>query len=100
MDVIVNFTRLNEYDLYYQLRRIKSLAEETDDFVESSSYTDVGFLTTLSRDKWALARNELMNDALNRDNLDMIERCIFVVCLDKAKDIDQNSKNKDDLFYL
>jgi hypothetical protein len=79
--------------LYYQLKRIKSITEEGDDCIESSSYTDIGFLTTLSRDRWALARNELMKDALNRDNLDLIERCIFVVCLDKAKDFDQNSRS-------
>ena len=89
LDVVVNFTRLSEDQLFHQLKRIKKQSEE--DFDTPNAFADVGFLTSLARDQWAQARAELVKDSTNRDCLDMVERCIFVICLDKAV---KNSKLK------
>lgn len=56
LDVIINFTRLSEEDIYTQLSRICKMAEENKDDVDP-----VGILTAAYRDKWALARGKLMD---------------------------------------
>ncbi|XP_038060397.1 choline O-acetyltransferase-like isoform X2 [Patiria miniata] len=76
LDVIVNFKRLSEQDLLSQLKRIVDLARE-----DPAPHT-VGLLTTMGRVEWATARKKLIKASTNRDSLDMIERCIFVLCLD------------------
>jgi hypothetical protein len=58
LDVVVNFTRLNEDQLFHQLRRIKRQSEEEAN--SSNAFSDIGFLTSMSRDEWALSRSELM----------------------------------------
>ncbi|XP_071829929.1 choline O-acetyltransferase-like isoform X1 [Apostichopus japonicus] len=79
LDVIINFKRLSDQDLVSQLKRIvDSSTEETD--------PSIGFLTAMSRTDWARARMKLMENSTNRDSLDMIERCIFVLCLDAPMD--------------
>lgn len=55
LDVIINFTRLSEEDIYTQLSSICKMAEENKDDVDP-----VGILTAAYRDKWALARGKLM----------------------------------------
>jgi hypothetical protein len=57
LDVIVNFTRLSEDQLFQQLRRIKLQSEEEN--IENCSHANVGFLTSLKRNEWGLARIEL-----------------------------------------
>ncbi|XP_070545343.1 choline O-acetyltransferase-like isoform X2 [Ptychodera flava] len=79
LDVIVNFKRLSEENLLTQLKRIVSIATQDDD-----QQPAVGLMTTEGRTEWALARQRLMQDSMNRDSLDMIERCIFLLCLDKS----------------
>nr|AUN27677.1 choline O-acetyltransferase [Lineus ruber] len=81
LDVVVNFNRLSEDDLFMQLRRIVCMCEEGD------QEDPVGILTSLERDTWAKARMALMEgkeaeDSTNRDSMDAIERCIFILCLD------------------
>ncbi|XP_072038688.1 choline O-acetyltransferase-like [Amphiura filiformis] len=76
LDVIVNFNRLNDQDLVSQLKRIVDIAAKT------KNPEPLGLLTTGNRSEWAAARLKLMEDSTNRDSLDMIERCIFVLCLD------------------
>ncbi|CAF4582646.1 unnamed protein product, partial [Rotaria socialis] len=79
LNVIVNFTRLDEDDIYTLLRRVVQIADD-----DPWSTDEVGIYTSLPRRTWAHVRTELMKDALNRDSLDLIERCIFLVCLDQA----------------
>lgn len=55
LEVVNNFTRLNEDQLYHQLKRIKLQSIE-----EQDSHADVGFLTSMQRDEWGKARIELM----------------------------------------
>lgn len=58
LDVIVNFTRLSEEQLFQQLKRIKLQSEEEE--CTTTSYANVGFLTSLSRNEWAQSRAELI----------------------------------------
>jgi len=58
LDVVVNFERLSETQLYEQLRRIKQQSEEDNE--ANSGCRDVGFLTSMARDEWAKARAELV----------------------------------------
>lgn len=88
LDVIINFTRLSEEDIYTQLSRICKMAEENKDDVDP-----VGILTAAYRDKWALARGKLMEESTNRDSLDAIERSIFVLCLDTAAPVIPSHQN-------
>ncbi|XP_035671417.1 choline O-acetyltransferase-like [Branchiostoma floridae] len=78
LDVIINFKRLSEADLFNQLKRIMQAATAGD------RCEPVGLLTAGDRTEWAKARIKLMEDSTNRDSLDMIERCIFVLCMDEG----------------
>ncbi|XP_015588325.1 choline O-acetyltransferase [Cephus cinctus] len=42
----------------------------------------VGILTTARRPVWAQAREELLKDDQNRHNIELLERCLCVVCID------------------
>ncbi|XP_034936832.1 choline O-acetyltransferase [Chelonus insularis] len=43
----------------------------------------VGILTTSSRPIWARARQELLKNEQNRHNLELLERCLCIVCIDE-----------------
>jgi len=46
----------------------------------------LGILTSEDRDKWAAARQELTSiSAANASNLDIIDRALFVLCLDEVR---------------
>uniref|UniRef100_A0AAV2JMW8 Choline O-acetyltransferase n=1 Tax=Knipowitschia caucasica TaxID=637954 RepID=A0AAV2JMW8_KNICA len=79
LDVVINFRRLNERDLLTQLQRIAKMADS-----EEERLPPVGLLTTDGRSQWAESRSVLMRESTNRDSLDMIERCMCLVCLDDA----------------
>lgn len=55
LNVVVNFTRLDEDDLYTLLQRIVQMAEE-----DPAPNDDVGIYTTLPRRTWGQIRVELM----------------------------------------
>ncbi|XP_033108263.1 choline O-acetyltransferase-like [Anneissia japonica] len=88
LDVIINFKRLSEQDLSSQLKRIVHIA------TSSSTTPPIGLVTGDGRTEWAHARMRLMEDSTNRDSLDMIERCIFVLCLDENMDHPPTDINK------
>ncbi|KAJ0004761.1 hypothetical protein NQD34_010975 [Periophthalmus magnuspinnatus] len=79
LDVVINFRRLNERDLLTQLERIVKMANSEDERLPP-----IGLLTTDGRTEWAESRAVLMRESTNRDSLDMIERCMCLVCLDDA----------------
>ncbi|KAK2169375.1 hypothetical protein LSH36_10g01024 [Paralvinella palmiformis] len=86
LDVVVNNTRLSNDNMYAQLRRIVRSVEECEEPEEP-----VGILTAARRDRWARARGTLMEeDSVNRDSLDLIERCIFILCLDEMVPASKN----------
>ncbi|KAA0718026.1 Choline O-acetyltransferase [Triplophysa tibetana] len=77
LDVVINFRQLSEKDLYTQLKRIREMAD-----CEEERLPPIGLLTSDGRTQWAEARSVLIKDSTNRDSLDMIERCLCLVCLD------------------
>ncbi|XP_017288320.1 choline O-acetyltransferase isoform X2 [Kryptolebias marmoratus] len=79
LDVVINFRRLNERDLLTQLQKIVKMADSEEECLPS-----IGLLTSDGRTEWAEARSVLMRESTNRDSLDMIERCLCLVCLDEA----------------
>ncbi|XP_070833870.1 choline O-acetyltransferase [Chaetodon trifascialis] len=79
LDVVINFRRLNERDLLTQLEKIARMADS-----EEEQLPPIGLLTSDGRTEWAESRGVLMRESTNRDSLDMIERCLCLVCLDDA----------------
>ena len=55
LDLLLNFQRLSEDDVFTQLERIADMADE-----RAESCNPVGVLTSSDRTTWAEARNELM----------------------------------------
>ncbi|XP_053393078.1 choline O-acetyltransferase-like [Mercenaria mercenaria] len=104
LDLVLNFQRLSEDDVFTQLDRI---AEMADEGVENAEY--IGALTAAPRTNWATAREHLMQDHVNRASLEQIERCMFILCLDRSipisfnhqRSIDETSMNvRDDVSLL
>lgn len=60
MDVVHGFNRLTEDNICCQLRRIRSMA---DDSIDDSG--GLGILTSLPRDHWARARLQLLKGNTN-----------------------------------
>ncbi|XP_075698923.1 choline O-acetyltransferase [Rhinoderma darwinii] len=89
LDVVINFRRLSEGDLFTQLRKIVRMAENEDERLPP-----IGLLTSDGRAEWAQAREVLMKDSTNRDSLDMIERCMCLVCLDAQTGVELNEANR------
>ncbi|XP_040176665.1 choline O-acetyltransferase [Rana temporaria] len=89
LDVVINFRRLSEGDLFTQLRKIARMAENEDERLPP-----IGLLTSDGRLEWARAREILMKDSTNRDSLDMIERCMCLVCLDAPTGVELNDTNR------
>ncbi|XP_039995654.1 choline O-acetyltransferase [Xiphias gladius] len=79
LDVVINFRRLNERDLLTQLEKIVKMADS-----EEERLPPIGLLTSDGRTEWAESRSVLMRESTNRDSLDMIERCMCLVCLDDS----------------
>ncbi|KAM4852547.1 choline O-acetyltransferase [Thomomys bottae] len=89
LDVVINFRRLSEGDLFTQLRKIVKMASNEDERLPP-----IGLLTSDGRSEWAEARTVLVKDSTNRDSLDMIERCICLVCLDAPGSGDLSDTNR------
>ncbi|KAG2462832.1 CLAT acetyltransferase, partial [Polypterus senegalus] len=89
LDVVINFRRLNESDLFTQLEKIVKMAAN-----EQERLPPIGLLTADGRNEWAKAREVIMKDSTNRDSLDMIERCICLVCLDEPTMLEPADTNR------
>ncbi|XP_028845157.1 choline O-acetyltransferase [Denticeps clupeoides] len=89
LDVVINFRRLNEKDLYTQLEKIWRMAEN-----EEERLPPIGLLTSDGRTEWAEARSVLIQDSTNRDSLDMIERCLCLVCLNEPSGPELTDTNR------
>uniref|UniRef100_A0A2K6F541 Choline O-acetyltransferase n=3 Tax=Propithecus coquereli TaxID=379532 RepID=A0A2K6F541_PROCO len=89
LDVVINFRRLSEGDLFTQLRKIVKMAANEDERLPP-----IGLLTSDGRSEWAEARTVLVKDSTNRDSLDMIERCICLVCLDAPGGLEPSDTNR------
>ena len=58
LDLVVNFTRLSQEQIFEQLKKIKRQSEREEKTLIFSANT--GYLTTLSRNEWAQARADLI----------------------------------------
>jgi choline O-acetyltransferase len=87
LDLVVNFTRLNEEQIFEQLKRIKRQSEREEKTL--MYFANMGYLTSLPRNEWCQVREDLVNESkLNLESLSQIERCICVICLDKKIDVE------------
>nr|XP_061794037.1 choline O-acetyltransferase-like [Nerophis lumbriciformis] len=77
LDVVINFRHLTNRDLLSQLEKIVQMADD-----EGDRQPPIGLLTSDGRTEWAEARHQLMKESTNRDSLDLLERCLCLVCLD------------------
>uniref|UniRef100_A0A7N8WWF7 Choline O-acetyltransferase n=1 Tax=Mastacembelus armatus TaxID=205130 RepID=A0A7N8WWF7_9TELE len=89
LDVVINFRRLNERDLLTQLDKIVKMADNKEE-----QLPPIGLLTSDGRTEWAESRSVLMRESTNRDSLDMIERCLCLVCLDDASGLELNDTTR------
>ncbi|XP_063047323.1 choline O-acetyltransferase [Engraulis encrasicolus] len=89
LDVMINFRHLNEKDLYTQLEKIRKKAEG-----EEQHFPPIGLLTSDGRTHWAEARDILIRDSTNRDSLDMLERCLCVLCLNEPSGLALSDTNR------
>lgn len=61
----------------------------------SKSALPIGALTTENRDVWTSLRKELISSSeKNQQSLDIIERAVFVVCLDDVKPVTKDEISK------
>ncbi|XP_052262226.1 choline O-acetyltransferase-like [Dreissena polymorpha] len=91
LDLLLNYQRLSEDDVFTQLERICDMADEG-----AETCQPVGVLTTSDRSTWAGARAEMMTDMTNRESLSALETCMFVLCLDKSIPISFNHQRSVD----
>lgn len=85
LDLVSAGIRLSDDSIYAQLKRCVKMAEEEIDGsfrCNRVAPPSVGILTAASRNVWATVRKTLCEDATNRSNLEEIETCMFVICLD------------------
>ncbi|XP_054839736.1 choline O-acetyltransferase [Eublepharis macularius] len=89
LDVVINFRRLSEGDLFTQLQKIVKMSEN-----EEERLPPIGLLTSDGRTEWAEARTILVEDSTNRDSLDMIERSLCLICLDSPSGEELSDTNR------
>ncbi|GLD95982.1 hypothetical protein PINS_up004660 [Pythium insidiosum] len=76
-------------DLESQLLHILQQSEyinklRPDTLLHNDSARHIGALTSLNRDEWAAARQELIDaDGYNKEILETIQRSLFAICLDE-----------------
>ncbi|VDM30497.1 unnamed protein product [Hydatigera taeniaeformis] len=77
LDLLSQDCRLGEEEIYNQLRRVVRESSTTKDKVYR-----VGALTALPRPRWAEVYKHLTKDSVNAQNLEDIEKSMFILCLD------------------
>ncbi|XP_052468057.1 choline O-acetyltransferase-like [Carassius gibelio] len=81
--------KLNEADVRGQLEWIyeQTLSAE-------QKQPDMGLLTAAGRTDWARARDQLLKDPVNRESVELMERCVCVVCLDDPAGLEPSDANR------
>uniref|UniRef100_A0A673N4R6 Choline O-acetyltransferase n=1 Tax=Sinocyclocheilus rhinocerous TaxID=307959 RepID=A0A673N4R6_9TELE len=81
--------KLNEADVQAQLEWIyeQTLSAE-------QKQPAVGLLTAENRTDWARARDQLLKDPVNRESVELMERCVCVVCLDDPAGLEPSDANR------
>ncbi|XP_017338290.1 choline O-acetyltransferase [Ictalurus punctatus] len=80
---------LNEMDVLTQLVRISKMAEKVEE-----KHPPIGLFTSDDRTEWAKARDMLLKDPVNRESLELMERCVCVLCLDKPTGVQPTDSNR------
>lgn len=62
LDVVINFRRLNEKDLFTQLQKIMKMVES-----EEENFPPIGLLTSDGRTEWAEARSALIKGQVSSE---------------------------------
>ncbi|XP_076455227.1 choline O-acetyltransferase-like [Babylonia areolata] len=78
VDVEQDGVTLSEGELFSQLCKVVSAADR-----HAAGSPPVGVLTAVDRSAWAEARERLIAEPGNLQNLEALENCLVVVCLDK-----------------
>ncbi|XP_044018407.1 choline O-acetyltransferase isoform X1 [Aphidius gifuensis] len=68
--------RITESELIQQIQKIMETPADP-------RTPPVGILTSAKRPVWARSRSELMKNEQNRHNIELLERCLCVVCIDE-----------------
>jgi carnitine O-acetyltransferase len=74
---------LTEKEIAANLRAILRDSAQTP--VMDIAKNAMGILTTENRRNWAKIRDQLSADPVNRDNLQVVDNSLFIVCLDHVK---------------
>ncbi|XP_058789573.1 choline O-acetyltransferase isoform X2 [Phymastichus coffea] len=84
---------ITEIELIQQILQIMEVPADTKS-------VPVGILTSNKRPIWAKARKELLKNDCNRHNIELLERCLCIVCLDDQvlPKTFNNSVNPNDLW--
>ncbi|TTC29628.1 Choline O-acetyltransferase [Bagarius yarrelli] len=80
---------LDESDILTQLTRISKMAEKMEE-----QRPPVGLFTSDGRTEWAKARDLLLKDPVNRESLELMERCVCVLCLDEPTGVQPTDSNR------
>jgi carnitine O-acetyltransferase len=92
--VVIQKNQFYSFDVYHEDGTVLSAADLKRQLGEVAVLSDhvnevdppVGVLTTENRDTWAEIRRKLIaTDEVNRDSLAVIEKALFVVCLDEGE---------------
>ena len=98
--VVIRKNQFYWYDVYYEdgsilsVTDLKRQLEKIIELSDGSIHFDppVGVLTTENRTTWAQTRRRLIDaDAHNKDSVDIVEKALFVICLDEG-----NPENPDE----
>ncbi|TRY59419.1 hypothetical protein DNTS_004320, partial [Danionella cerebrum] len=81
---------LNEAEIQIQLERIHTLTHSEPEQMQPP----LGLLTTLDRTEWARIHELLSKDVQNRASLELMERCLCVVCLDEASTLELSDSKR------
>ncbi|XP_051530249.1 choline O-acetyltransferase-like [Myxocyprinus asiaticus] len=89
LNLMEGSSKLNEADVQSQLQWI---CEQT--LNSEQTQPAVGLMTSDIRTDWARTRDQLMKDPVNRASLDLMERCMCVVCLDDPTGLEPSDTNR------
>ncbi|XP_023221857.1 choline O-acetyltransferase-like [Centruroides sculpturatus] len=70
----------SEKALVEKLQKIDILSEQ------EPHYPPVGILTALNRKQWASIRERMIENKNNKESIQIIENCLFVVCMDESNE--------------
>ncbi|XP_051958652.1 choline O-acetyltransferase-like [Xyrauchen texanus] len=89
LNLMEGSSKLNEADVQSQLQWICAQTQNSE-----QTQPAMGLMTSYTRTDWARTRDELMKDPVNGASLDLMERCMCVVCLDDPTGLEPSDANR------